>query len=182
MSAIVGSDIVTRYTTTSGAAGDSTAGTAGGSLGKYASTTAWAGGSLNDLFDDISGAENAASTVDYRGNAVLNNNASNVFENPVIYISAETAGGASMALAVDGTAASAKGGASAQMASIANETTAPTGTGGFSAPTTLGAGLALSNIAVGFVKGIWFRRTAANSAALSADGFTLTIAGDTGSL
>lgn len=181
MAAIVGSDIITRYTTTSGAAGDTTAGTANGSLGKYASTTAWTGGSLNDLYDDISGAENAASTVDYRGSAVLNNNGANVFENPVIYISAETAGGASMALGVDTTAASAKGGASAQLLTIANELTAPAGVS-FSAPTTLGAGLALSNIAVAFVKGIWFRRTAANSAALSADGFTLSVSGDTGSL
>jgi len=181
MTAIVGSEIVTRYTTTAGSAGDTTAGTAGGSLGKYASTTAWAGGALNDLFDDISGAENAASTVDYRGIAVLNNNASNVFENPVIYISAETAGGASIALGVDTTAESAKGGASAQMLTIANETTAPAGVT-FSSPTTLGTGLALSNIPVAHVKGIWIRRTAANSAALSADGFTLTVAGDTGSL
>ena len=181
MTAIVAGEIVTRYTTTSGSAGDTTAGTANGSLGKYASTTAWAGGSLNDLFDDISGAENAASTVDYRGIAVLNNNASNVFENPVIYISAETAGGASIALGVDTTAASAKGGASAQLLTIANETTAPAGVT-FSSPTTLGTGLALSNIAVAFVKGIWIRRTAANTSALSADGFTLAIAGDTGSL
>ena len=56
MAAIVGSDIKTRLSTTSGSAGNSTAGTPGGSLGKYMSTTDWAGGSLNDLFDDISGA------------------------------------------------------------------------------------------------------------------------------
>ncbi len=182
MAAIVAGDIVTRYSVVTGSAGDSTAGTANGSLGKYASTTAWTGGSLNDLFDDISGAENAASTVDYRGIAVLNNNASNVFENPVIYISAETAGGASIALAVDSTATSAKGSASAQMLQIANETTAPAGPLTFSSPTTVGTGLALSNIPTSNVKGIWIRRTAANTAALSADGFTLAIAGDTGSL
>lgn len=181
MSAIIASEIVFRYTTTAGAAGDTTAGTANGSLGKYASTTAWAGGSANDLFDDISGAENAASTVDYRGIAILNNNASNSLQNAVVYISAETAGGASCAVAVSGTAASAKGGASAQMETIANETTAPSGPS-FSSPTTSGTGLSLGTIPVANVKGIWIRRTAANSAALSADGVTIAITGDTGSL
>jgi hypothetical protein len=182
MAAITSAEIVFRYTVVTGSAGDSTAGTANGSLGKYASTTAWAGGSLNDLFDDISGAENAASTVDYRGIAILNNNASNVLENPVVYISAETAGGASIAVAVDSTATSAKGSASAQMLQIANETTAPAGPLSFSSPTTIGTGLALSNIPTSNVKGIWIRRTAANSAALSADGVTIAITGDTGSL
>src|SRR5437868_14952684 len=118
MAAITAAEIVFRYSVVTGAAGDSTAGTAGGSLGKYASTTAWAGGSLNDLFDDVSGAENAASTVDYRGIAILNNNGANVLENPVVYISAETAGGASIAVAVDSTATSAKGAAGAQMLQI----------------------------------------------------------------
>ena len=36
---IVASDIVTRFSVTSGSAGDTTAGTAAGSLGKYDSTT-----------------------------------------------------------------------------------------------------------------------------------------------
>lgn len=182
MAAIIAADIVFRYTTTAGAAGDSTAGTAGGSLGKYASTTAWAGGSLNDLFDDISGAENAASTVDYRGLAVLNNNGANPLENAVVYISAETAGGASTALATDNIAASAKGSAGAQLAQIANETTAPASVSAFSSPTTAGTGLSLGTIPVANVKGFWVRRTAANTAALSADGVTIAITGDTGSL
>lgn len=182
MAAIVAGDIQVRYTTTAGAAGDSTANTTVGTfLGKYAATSAWAGGSLNDLFADISGAENAASTVDYAGLAILNNNASNIAENGVIYISAETAGGASIALGVDSTAASAKGSASAQLLTIANKNTAPAAIS-FSSPTTIGTGLALGNIGTSQVKGIWVRRTAANTAALSADGFTLGITVDTGSL
>lgn len=182
MSAIIASEIVFRYTTTSGSAGDSTAGTAGGSLGKYASSTAWAGGGANDLFDDISGAENAASTVDYRGIAILNNNAANAAQNSVAYLSAETAGGASIALASDNIAASAKGSASAQLAQIASETTTPSGVSAFSSPTTAGAGVALGNIPVANVKGLWVRRTAANTAALSSDGVTIAVQVDTGSL
>lgn len=185
MAAIVAGDIVTRYSVVSGAAGDSTAGTANGSLGKYASSTAWAGGALNDLFDNISGPENAASTIDYRGIAILNNNGANIFENPAIFISAETALGASVALAIDSIAASAKGAAGAQMLQIANETTAPAAISFFTFTTyaaALAGGLATSNIGIAQVKGIWIRRTAANTAALSNDGFTLGITGDTGSL
>lgn len=175
---IASSDIVFRYSVKTGSAGDSTAGTAAGSLGKYASTTAVSAGA-NGLFDDISGAENAASTVDYRGVAVLNNHGTLTLQSPTTYISAETAGGASIALATDNIATSAKGSASAQMAEIANETTAPTGVSAFSSPTTAGTGLALSNIPAGNVKGVWVRRTAANTAALDNDGFTLAVTGDT---
>jgi hypothetical protein len=183
MTAIIASEIVFRRTVKTGSAGDSTAqADPNASLGKYASTTAWAGGTLNDLFDDISGAENAASTVDYRALAVLNNNTANVLENAVVYISAETAGGASIALATDNIAASAKASASAQLAEIANETTAPSGVSSFSSPTTVGTGLSLGNIPVANVKGFWVRRTAANTAALSNDGVTIAVTGDTGSL
>lgn len=176
--AITSTDIVLRYSVVTGAAGDSTAGTAAGSLGKYASTTAVATGA-NGLFDDISGAENAASTVDYRCIFVLNNHATLTMQNAVVYLSAEVAGGASVALAVDNIAASAKGSASAQAAQIANETTAPTGVGAFSSPTTVATGLALGNITPGQVRGVWVRRTAANSAALDADGVTIGVGCDT---
>lgn len=182
MAAIVAADILWKYSVVTGAAGNSTASSANASLGKYVSTSAWAGGAANDLFDNISGAENAASTVDYRGLFLHNNNGANTLQNPTLYISAETAGGASIALATDNIATSVLASASAQMAQIANETTAPTGVSAFSSPTTAGTGLALSDIPVAQVKGFWVRRTAANTAALSADGVTLAWSGDTGSL
>jgi hypothetical protein len=181
MAAITAGEILFKYSVAA-AAGNTTAGTANTSLGDQVSTTAWAGGSANDLFDDISGAENAASTVDYRCIFVHNTNASNALENAVVYISAEVAGGASIALATDNIVASAVGSASAQAATIASETTAPTGVSAFSAPTTIGTGLALGTIGVGQVKAFWIRRTAANTAALSGDGVTIAVTGDTGSL
>src|SRR5574343_316967 len=98
MAAIVAGDILTKYSTTAGAAGNSNTSTPSASLGKYISTSTWAGGSVNDLFDNITGAENAASTVDYRCIFVHNNNAANPYENVVAWISAETAGGASIAI------------------------------------------------------------------------------------
>lgn len=174
---IVSSDIVFRLTTKSGSAGDTLTSTPAASLGKYVSTTPMGTGA-GALFDDISSAENQASTVDYRAFAVLNNHATLTLQNAVVYVSNETSGGANIAIAVDTTAASAKGSASAQGDQIANETTAPTGVGAFSTPTTAGTGLSLGNIGPGQVKFVWVRRTATNSAGQS-DSVDFTVSGDT---
>lgn len=183
MAAITAGEILLKRSVKTGAAGNATAqADPNASLGKYVSTTAWAGGSLNDLYDDVSGAENAGSVVDYRCIFVHNSNANNALQNAVVYLSSEVAGGASIALASDNIAASALGSAAAQAAEIANETTAPTGVSAFSSPTTPGAGVALGSIPAGQVKAFWIRRTAANTAALSNDGVTIAVAGDTGSL
>lgn len=182
MAAIQTSEILFKFSVKTGAAGNSNAGTASGSLGKYISTTAITDNTLNNLFDDISGAENAASTVDYRCIFVHNSNSANPLENAVVWLSAETAGGASIAIAIDNIAASAIGSASAQAAEITNETTAPSGVGTFSSPTSKGSGLSLGTINNGSCRAIWVRRTAANSAALSNDSVTIRVEGDTGSL
>jgi len=175
---IIATDIQLRLTVLTGTAGNSTAGTPAGSLGKYISTTQISGTALNNIFDNISGDENAASTVDYRCIAVYNAHATLTLLAPVVWLSAETAGGANMALSVDTTSASALGNTVAQAKEIATETTAPA-TQTFSAPTTKATGLALADIPAGQVKGIWLRRTAANSAALDNDGFTVSVSGDT---
>ena len=174
---ITGTDIVLRHSVKTGAAGDSTAGTQAGSLGKYVSQTP-VGTGANAKFDDISGAENAASEAEYRCFFVLNNHATLTMINAVVYLQAEVAGGANIAIAVDNIAASAKASASAQAAEILNEDTAPSGVSAFSSPTTIATGLALGNIGPGQVKGVWMRRTATNSAAVDNDGETLGIACD----
>lgn len=176
---ITTTDILFRLSTTSGTAGDSTAqGNPNASLGKYVSTTAMASGA-NTLYDDISGAENAASTTDYRCVFVLNNHPTLTLQNAVVYISAEVAGGATTAIATDNVAPSPKGSATAQAAEIAAETTAPTGVSAFSNPTTAGTGLPLGNIPPGGVKAFWVKRTAANTTAVTGDGVTFAVAGDT---
>lgn len=175
---IVAADILRKYSIKTGTAGNQSAGNAAGSLGKYISTTQITDNTLNNLFDDISGTENQANTVDYRCEFIHNAHASLTLLAPVAWISSEVAGGASIALSVDTTAASAIGSASAQAKEIANETTAPTSQT-FSAPTTKGAGLALSDIPSGQCKALWWRRTAANTVAVSNDGATVTIEGDT---
>jgi hypothetical protein len=182
MSAIIASEIVWKFTTTAGSAGNTTANTTVSTfLGKYVTTSNWAGGGTNDLFADISGAENAASQVDYAGLGIYNSNGANNAQNTSAYLSSEVAGGASIAIGVDTTAQSAVGSASAQLLTIANRTTAPAGVT-FSSPTTAAGGVAMGTINFGNVRGLWVRRTAANSAALSNDGVTLAVSVDTGSL
>ena len=184
MAAITSAEVQFRYSVKTGTAGNQTAGTAAGSLGTWVSQTPWAGGTANDLFDDITGAENAASTADYRCVFIYNANTANAYQNAVVYISADVAGGANVAIAVDTTAASALAAGTAQALTAATETApgTPVASLAYSSPTTVGAGLALGNIPAGQVKAVWIRRTAANSAALSGDGFTLATSGDTGSL
>lgn len=175
--AITASDIIIRLTTKTGSAGDSNSGTPAGSLGGFTSTTEMGTGA-GALFDDVSGAENAASDVEYRAVDVLNNHATLTLQSAVVYISSEVSGGASVALAVDNIGPVSKSGSS-QGANVADENTAPTGVGSFSSPTSAGSGLALGNIAPGQIRRVWVRRTAANSAALNNDGFTIGVDGDT---
>lgn len=184
MAAIVAGDIKFHKTTTAGAAGNTTANTTNGTyLGKYAATTLWAGGAANDLFDDITGAQNTANQVDYAGLAIENGNVNNDYVTPFAWLTGEVAGGAVTAIGVDTTAQSAVGGAGPQLLTIASNTTAPAAVS-FSSPTTYGTGLALSTITKGFVKGLWVRRTISGGPvpAVSGDGATINVQGDTGAL
>ncbi len=163
------------------AAGNTTAGTAATSLGDQISTTEITDNTLNNLFDDVSGDENAASDVEYRCIFVHNAHASLTWQSVVVWLSAEVSGGATVQIAIDDFAASAIGQASAQADVIADENTAPgAGVGTFSAPVTKGTGLSLGNIAAGYCRAIWVKRSAANTVALDSDGVTLRVEGDTG--
>ena len=176
---IQSTDLLFKYSVTTGAAGNSTAqANPNASLGKYISTTQWTGGTLNDLFDDITGDENANSQVDYRCIFIHNNHGSLTLLSPVLWIASEVSGGANTALGVDTTAASSIGSSSAQALTIANTLTAPSGVS-FSSPTSKSTGLALGDIPAGQCKAFWFRRTATNSSALNNDGVTIQIEGDT---
>lgn len=175
--AIIASDILFKFSVAA-AAGDTTVGTAAGSLGDQISTTAITDATLHNLFDVVTGDENAASDVEYRCFFVHNNHATLTWENVVVWLSSETAGGASAAISVDTTGVTAKGSASAQAKTVADESTAPTSQT-FSAPTTKGTGLSIGNIPAGSVAAIWIRRSAANTAALDLDGVVVRVEGDT---
>jgi len=177
--AIASTDILYKLSTTSGSAGNTTAGTPAGSLGKYVSTTTVSSTAANNIFDDVTGAENAASDVEYRCVFVLNNHASLTLTSAVVYMTSDIAGGTSVALGADTTAASAKGSSSAQALQVADENTAPSGVTFVTTPISDATGLSLGDIPAGSVKAFWIRRTAANTTAVNSDGFTLNVAGDT---
>lgn len=177
--AIASTDILYKGSTTSGSAGNSVAnGGAGTNLGKYASSGTLTDATLDNVFADLTGDQNAASQVDYQCIFVHNNHATLTLQNAVVWITTQVSGGADMAIGLDTTAVSAVGSATAQALTIASATTAPSGVT-FSAPTTKAGGLSIGNIAAGNVKAIWLRRTATNSSALANDGATLRVEGDT---
>lgn len=174
---IISSDIKTRLSVTTGSAGNSVAQTdPNASLGKYLSTTDWAGGTLHDLFDLISQQENAASTADYRAIFLYNTHSTLTFLGIKVWISAQTAGGASISIGVDPTAASNYNAAPVQAVTAGSETTAPAGVT-FSAPTTEGTGISVGDLAPGKCRAIWVKRLAANTTGLAVDGATLSISG-----
>lgn len=176
--AIVAADIVYRLSVVSGAVGNSVAGTANTSLGGKVSTTAITTATLNNLFDDVTGAEAAAGMTDYRCLFVLNNTAGGLtLQNATIQVLSETGPGSAITIATDnlGMTALATAAGTNQATTIANETTAPVGVSAFGAgPLTIG------NLAPGFVQGIWLRRiVTAGMAAVTPDSVVLRVTGDT---
>jgi len=157
------------------AAGDTDPSTPAASLGDQVSTTVITTAQLGNLFDTVTGAESSAGVVDYRCLFVLNNHATLTLLGATVSITGQTAGGASIDIALDDIAACAKGAATAQAALIASETTAPTGVGAFGT-----TDLAVGDLDAGEVRAVWLRRTVpAGTSALNLDSVTLRVAGDT---
>lgn len=181
--AIVSTDIQFLLSAPGASAGYSSSGTVYNSLGKYVSTTQVSATSLNNIFTDLTGAENAASQVDYQCVFLLNNTSSgDTALNGVVWLptSGFVVGGANIGLAVDTTGATAKGTSSVQAGTIANSTTAPTTIGSWVTPSSTNAGgLAVANLAPGQVLAVWIRRTATNSGPVNNDGFVLEYDFDT---
>lgn len=170
---IASGDILYRLSVAA-AAGDTTAGTPATSLGDQISTTTITTATLNNIFDDVSGAEAAAGDVEYRCIFVLNNHATLTLTGAQTSIQSQTAGGGTIDIGLDTTAISAKGSASAQALTVANESTAPAGVTFAATPITLG------DLAPGQVKAVWLRRTVtAGAGALNPDGVVLNTTGDT---
>ena len=176
--AITSADILFKFSVKTGSAGDTTVGTAEGSLGKYISTTEITDSTLNNLFGDITSDESSSLAVDYRCIFVHNNHATLPLQSPVVWMSAETEGGANIAISLDAIGVTPKGQVTAQADEVAERDIAPSGES-FTSPTTKAEGLTIANIAAGSVVGIWIRRSATNSAALDNDSATITVEGNT---
>lgn len=131
----------------------------------------------NDLFDNVTAAEAAAGSIEYRGFYIKNAHATLTLTDARIYISSDsTSATDELDIAIASEAID------VTMGTIANETTAPSGPT-FSHPTTYSAGLAINSttgIAAGSKRGVWIRRTvtagsnpiAANSCTLRVEGYT----------
>ncbi len=143
------------------------------SLGGAISSTEVSGTALNNIFDDVSGAESGPGDTEYRGVYVKNTHGTLTLQAAKLWIASEVADGASIALAL------ADEGLNATMETIADESTAPVGPT-FSSPTSKGAGLDLGNIPAGQYYGFWLRRVVPSSTpAKAADGVTPRVEGDT---
>ncbi len=185
--AITSADIKFKYSTKSGSAGNQNTGTAAGSLGKYISTTEITSAQLNNLFDDVTEEENAASDVEYRCFFIHNAHATLDLYNAKLWLSAVVANGADILFArslVGNPANMTKpiDQAAAQAEEIANENSVPgCDTFGVAFEKANGASLGSSGgvLESGYCQPFWIKRVATNSAALSNDGVTLKVEGDT---
>lgn len=141
-------------------------------LGGVISSVSVTDNTLHNIFDKVLGDESLAGDIEYRGIYTKNNHSSLTLEASVIWIEQNTAGNKiSIGLAAEAVGST--------MATIANESTAPTGVT-FSQPATKAAGLAIGDIPAGSSKGIWIKRTipAAEPAANNVT-FILKTEGDT---
>lgn len=189
MTAIVAGDILYYLSAPGASVGFATSGTPGSSWGGFIASNQLSATPLDNLFLDITGAQNAASQVDYACLFILNNTASgNSMLNTVAWLptASDVAGGATVAIGQDATAASVKNSSSLQAVKITAATNAPAGvstwvTAVSSAPTSPSytGGLQLGTIPAGFCKAIWVRRTATNSSPVNNDGFGLEVDFDT---
>ena len=144
------------------------------SLGGAISTTQ-ASSSANALFDIVSGNEAAAGSTEYRCIYVKNDHPSLTLFLTRVFIQTNTPSTDTTVEIALGTAA-----INGTEQTIANETTAPTGTS-FSTAANEGAALSIGDIPAGQHKAIWIKRIVSSSAsAYDADGVTIRVKGDTG--
>lgn len=127
---------------------------------------------VNSMFDDVSGAEEQAGDIEYRG-FYVRNAGDQTAENVKLWISSNTPDpDTQVAIALAGE------GLNGTMEIIPSEDMAPIGEA-FTEPASEGAGLSLGNIPAGQHYGIWVRRTIPAGAGASADEFTLAASFDT---
>ena len=156
--AIVSGDL--RFHLTGGAANASPALSLGGVISSVQLTDA----TLENLFANVSPAQALAGCTHYRALSFKNASALTAY-GAVVFISQETTSAdTTIEIAYDSTGTQ----------SIVNETTAPAGLS-FSTPLSLGAGLALGDVAAGATKRIWFKRIVSPGAAQASDSGKITI-------
>lgn len=140
------------------------------SLGGAKSSVEIVDATVQNLFDNVSGAESEAGDTEYRCFYVHNSHATLSMQNAVAWIQTNTPSTSTTVDIGAGTAA-----INATEQTVANESTAPTGVT-FVAAANEGAAISLGTIPAGQHKAIWIRRTvSASAAAYDNDGATIRI-------
>lgn len=178
--AIADTDLLYKYT---GASSHDAAQTdPDASLGNYRASSQITSGADNNVFDDVSGDEASAGDTEYRAIAFHNAHGSLTLSNIKAWISVDTGNGEDdISFDVEAPSASETTGA---IQTIANESTAPTGLGGWSDATSKATGKAApgsgGDLAAGDWFGIWLRRViSASASAAAAEAVTIRVEGDT---
>jgi len=143
------------------------------SLGGAISSTAISSTALNNLFDNVSGAEASAGDTEYRCYYVKNAHASLTWQTVKTWISSQTTSpDTSVEIGLD------PAGVNGTATTVADESTAPAGVT-FSAA-SVGSELTIGNIPAGQYQAIWVKRIVnAGAAAYSNDTCTIEHQGDT---
>ena len=144
------------------------------SLGGAITVTEIVEATLNNLWDDVEGAEASSGDTEYRCIYVKNTHGSLTLQNAVLWITQLT-------VSPDDEIDIAKGssGLGGTEQEIANESTPPTAVS-FTRPVTKGTGIALGNITPGSWQAFWIKRIVnAAAAAYSLDNYILRVEGET---
>jgi len=144
-------------------------------LGGVISTTEVVDDTLNNLFDDVSGAEHSAGETNYRCIYVKNTNGSDEAFNSKLYISSNSTGvDSSLEIGLD------LAGLNAEADTIPDEDTAPDPAVTFTTADGYANALDLSGVPAGEYYAIWVKRIiAAGATAQALDEATLTLSVDT---
>lgn len=140
----------------------------GTNLGGFCSSGTLVDATVDNLFPDATGIENAEGNQDYQLYFLHNNDAQDL-SNGTVFLQGDVPGGAIDAIALDPTGPTPLASAAQQALIIANKNTAPAGVV-FSSPVTAVSGLAFPVLLHGYVLPIWLRRTCQGGAAVNNDG------------
>jgi hypothetical protein len=164
---VVASDIQWFLSDPTASSGNSGSGTPGNSRGGYMSTSQISTTPLDDLFTDITPAENAASQVDYQCLFVGNFTGSGATAlMPYVWMPYQYySGSATIQYGIDPALVTAYNTSTQQAQVISTSTTEPAGITWYQPSTSFLQGIPIGDLAPQQVQAIWFQRTATDGQA-----------------
>lgn len=142
----------------------------GTNLGGFCTAGIIADATVDNLFQDVTGIENADSNDDYQCYFYHNNHATLDLNQGYLYVNSDTSGGTVDAVGLDPIGITQVGVATPQAQTIPNKNTPPVGVV-FTTATAPTSGLVIASLPHGFCIGIWIRRTATNGPSVNNDVF-----------